>query len=92
MTGNRVAYPLIISIANMKMSHRVKGSHHAFQLLGLLPVAKFMHSNKRARSLLQDHLTHWCLYFILEPLKEAAAHGVMMTDRGETRGEVESDR
>ena len=66
MTGNRVAYPLLISIANMKMSHCMKGSHHAFQLLGLLPVAKFMHSNKRARSLLQDRLTcHGLLIFFL---------------------------
>ena len=80
MTGNCVAYPLLISIANIKMDHRMKGSHHAFQLLGLLPVAKFIHSNKRACSLLQDRLTHWCLDFILEPLKKAAAHGVMMTD------------
>ena len=80
MTGDRVAYPLLISIANMKMSHCMKISHHAYQLLALLPVAKFIHSNKRARSLLQDRLTHLCLDFILEPLKKAAAHGIMMTD------------
>ena len=80
MTGNCVAYPLLISIANIKMKYQMKGSHHAYQLLALLPVAKFIHHHQRSRGLLQDCLTHWCLDFILEPLKKAAAHGIMMTD------------
>ena len=80
MTGDRVAYPLLISLANIKIKYRMKGLLHAFQLLVLLPVAKFLHHHLQCQSLLHDHLTHWCLDFILEPLKKAAAHGIMMTN------------
>ena len=43
MTGNQVAYPLLISLANIKKDYRLKNSNNAFQILALLPVAKFIH-------------------------------------------------
>jgi len=80
MTGNRIAHPLLISIANLNMNFRMKSSNHAFLLLALLPVSQFIHGNKRMRSVLGDRLVHECLDFILRPLKTAAEIGIMMSD------------
>jgi hypothetical protein len=80
MTGDRTAHPLLISLANMKASYRAKSSHHAFLLLALLPVPKFIAHDKPLRGVLENRLIHECLDFILEPLKKAAYCGVMMSD------------
>ena len=80
MTGNRIAHPLLISIANLNMNFRMKSSNNAFLLLALLPVSQFIHRNKRMRGLLEDRLVHECLDFILRPLKTAAQIGIMMSD------------
>lgn len=80
MTGDRTAHPLLISLANMKASYRAKSSHHAFLLLALLPVPKFITRDKPLRGLLENRLIHECLDFILAPLKKAAHCGVMMSD------------
>lgn len=83
MTGDRMAHPLLISLANILASFRLKSSHEAFLLLALLPVPKFIHQNtftKRTHGLLGDRLTHECLDFILKPLKTCASIGIMMSD------------
>ncbi|KAF8417606.1 hypothetical protein L210DRAFT_3615989 [Boletus edulis BED1] len=80
MCGGRVAHPLLISLANIKMSVRNKGSSHAFLLLALMPIAKFIHPNSRMRGVLDARLFHQCLDIILEPLKQAAHIGRMMAD------------
>ncbi|KAG1812038.1 hypothetical protein EV424DRAFT_1473622 [Suillus variegatus] len=64
MTGDRVAHPLLISLANIHMSTRLKASSGAFLLTALLP----------------DHLIHQCLDIVLVPLKQAAREGVMLSD------------
>jgi hypothetical protein len=46
MTGGCVAYPLLISLANLFMDFWMKASNHAFLLLTLLPVPKFIHQDK----------------------------------------------
>ncbi|KAG1883388.1 hypothetical protein F4604DRAFT_1575827, partial [Suillus subluteus] len=38
MTGDRVAHPLLISLANIPMSTRLKTSSNSFVLTALLPV------------------------------------------------------
>ena len=80
MTGNRMAYPLLISLANIDMSFRMKNSNHAFLLLALLPIATFIHKRTKIRGVFHNRLTHECLDFILRPLKIAASIGVMMSD------------
>ena len=80
MTGNREAHPLLISLANLDMDFRMKASHHAFLLLALLPIPKFIHSTKRLRGVLADRVFHECLDFITKPLKTAAQIGIMMSD------------
>lgn len=80
MTGNRVAHPLLISLADIIMDFRMKASNHAFMLLAILPVPKFLHKNKRIRGVLENRLVHECIDFVVEPLKKAAEIGIMMTD------------
>jgi hypothetical protein len=80
MTGNRIAHPLLISLANLKMNFRMKSSNHAFLLLALLPVPSFIHKTKRLRGMLADRLVHECLDFVIQPLKTAASIGIMMSD------------
>jgi hypothetical protein len=80
MTGNRIAHPLLISLANLKMNFRMKSSNHAFLLLALLPVPSFIHKTKRLRGMLGDRLVHECLDFVIQPLKTAARIGIMMSD------------
>ena len=80
MTGNRVAHPLLISLANIAMDCRTKSSNDLFLLLALLPIPKFIHENRKIQSMLERRLVHECLDTILLPLKKAAQFGVMMED------------
>ncbi|KAF8189057.1 hypothetical protein BJ912DRAFT_850916 [Pholiota molesta] len=80
MTGNRLAHPLLISLANINMGTRNKSSNHLFLLLALLPIPHFTHHKQKMRGVLDSRLFHESLDFILAPLKKAAEIGVMMTD------------
>ncbi|KAI5990601.1 hypothetical protein EDD15DRAFT_2170126 [Pisolithus albus] len=80
MSGNRMAHPLLISLANIDACLRSKSSAHAYILLALLPIAKFTHGTTHIHSLLQDRLVHQALNVVLPPLKTAASVGVMMSD------------
>lgn len=79
-TGNRMAHPLLISLANIVMDTRNKSSNHLFLLLALLPIPSFIHLNKKVQGVLASRLFHTCLDIILKPLKIAAQIGIMMTD------------
>ncbi|KAF8833336.1 hypothetical protein BDN67DRAFT_1017680, partial [Paxillus ammoniavirescens] len=80
MTGNHMAYLLLISLANIDTSIRLKPSLHRYLLLALLPIPKFLHKTTPVRSPLQDRLIHQALDKVLSPLKIAAAVGIMMND------------
>lgn len=80
MTGDRIAHPLLISLANIAAKVRMKSSQHAFVLLALLPVPKWVKKRSAVRGILGDRLIHACLNFILAPLKIGAAIGIMMAD------------
>ena len=80
MTGDRVAHPLLIGIANIKMSTRLKLSLNSFMLMALLLVPKFIHEKKHMRGVLEGRLIHQCLDIVLEPVKTAACLGIMMSD------------
>ncbi|KAG6908908.1 hypothetical protein DXG01_002789 [Tephrocybe rancida] len=80
MTGNRSAHPLLINLANLLMSFQTKATNHAYVLLALLPIPKFIHSNKELIGVLEARLIHQCLDFVVAPLKKAAEIGVMMSD------------
>ena len=80
MTGGRQAHPLLISLANLLMDFRMKATNHAFLLLALLPIPKFIHKDRKTRGVLENRTIHECLDFILKPLKKAAEVGIMMSD------------
>ncbi|KIM51816.1 hypothetical protein SCLCIDRAFT_142487, partial [Scleroderma citrinum Foug A] len=79
MSGNHMAHPLLLSLANIDTDICSKSSFHSF-LLALLPVPSFIHNKSRVWGLLSNHLIHQCLDFVLKPLKIAAAIRVMMSD------------
>ena len=80
MTGGRQAHPLLISLANILMDFRMKATNHAFLLLALLPISKFIHKDRKTCGVLENRMIHECLDFILKPLKKAAEVGIMMSD------------
>ncbi|KAI6095947.1 hypothetical protein EDD16DRAFT_1501234, partial [Pisolithus croceorrhizus] len=45
MSGNQMAYPLLISLANIALEIRSKISMHMYLLLALLPIPKFLHKD-----------------------------------------------
>ncbi|KAI6035890.1 hypothetical protein BKA83DRAFT_4119872 [Pisolithus microcarpus] len=75
MCSGKVAHPLLISLANIHMDIRNKGSSHAFLLLALMPIPAFTHPATRICSVLEfltpealhywhcqfwDHDMQWC--------------------------------
>ncbi|KAJ7128227.1 hypothetical protein C8R43DRAFT_897203 [Mycena crocata] len=80
MTGGRCAHPVLISLANINMEYRMKASHHSFMLLYLFPIPIFLHKNKKIHGVLQARQFHAILDYVLQPLKDAAKFGIMMSD------------
>ena len=80
MSGNCVAHPVLISLANLDARIRSQTSLHTYLLPALLPITKFTHKTTHVCSLLQDHLFYQALNIVLSPLKVAAKVGVMMSD------------
>ncbi|KAI6001511.1 hypothetical protein EDC04DRAFT_2908687 [Pisolithus marmoratus] len=80
MTGNHMAHPVLISLANIDVSIHSKMSLHGYLLLALLPIPKFIHKNTCVHGLLQDWLVHQALNWVLTPLKTVATVGVMMSN------------
>ncbi|KAH9170179.1 hypothetical protein EDB89DRAFT_2072170 [Lactarius sanguifluus] len=50
MTGGRVTHLLLMSLANLLMGFCMKGTNHAFLLLALLPVPKFIHKDSKTHA------------------------------------------
>ncbi|KAJ7712978.1 hypothetical protein B0H16DRAFT_1667389 [Mycena metata] len=80
MTGNRQAHPLLITSANIRMNCRMKASFHAFLLLALVPIPKFIERDAEIRGVLESRTFHAVLDFVLGPLKKVAEIGLMMSD------------
>jgi hypothetical protein len=80
MTGDRVAHPVLLSLANIRMDVRMKASNHAFVLIALLPCPQFFAKDRAIRSTLENRTIHLCLDVITHPLKLAARAGRMMAD------------
>ncbi|KAF9050500.1 hypothetical protein BJ165DRAFT_1341898 [Panaeolus papilionaceus] len=79
-TGNRFAHPLLISLANISAEFRNKATNHAFLLLALVPIPRFIHPKSKIRGVLEARLFHESLDIVLQPLKDAARVGVMLSD------------
>ena len=68
LSGGHVAHPLLIGLANIKMSTRLKLSSHSFMLTALLPIPKFIHPSRRMHGVLEDRLVHHASISFLTPL------------------------
>ncbi|KAG1884410.1 hypothetical protein F4604DRAFT_1919614 [Suillus subluteus] len=80
LSSNHYAHLLLISLANIDSEIRGKGSLEAYIPLALFPIAKFIHRNQRMRGVLADWLLHQCIGIVIEPLKQAAHLGILMSD------------
>ncbi|KAG2084572.1 uncharacterized protein F5147DRAFT_782430 [Suillus discolor] len=80
LAGNHYAHPLLITLANIDPDVPAKGSLQAYIPLALLPVAKFINRVKCMHGVLADRLLHQCIDIVIEPLKQAACLGIIMSD------------
>ncbi|KAG1762200.1 hypothetical protein EDD22DRAFT_953353 [Suillus occidentalis] len=80
MTGARVAHPLLLGLANIRMNTRNKLSSRAFLLTALLPIPQYLHSRPWMWGMLEDRLMHECLSIVLKPLMKAAEIRIIMSD------------
>ena len=82
MTGDRVAHPLLITLANINSALRLSATSHSFSLLALLPVPKFVGFKKKSplHGILENRLVHACLDFVSSPLKAASRDGAWLND------------
>ena len=80
MTGDRSVHPLLITLANIDSVVRSSSSSHAFKLLALIPIPKFVGVKKGFHGILENRLTHTCLDFVTTPLKTTVQSGVWMSD------------
>ncbi|KAG6825999.1 hypothetical protein H0H87_008214, partial [Tephrocybe sp. NHM501043] len=79
--GNREMHPLLISIANIKASVRMKASSHAFALVGYLPIPKFPDDySADLKAALIGRLFHFCIKKITRKLQAAMVNPVKMSD------------
>ena len=80
MTGNHTAHPLLITLANIDSTLRSLISSHAFSLLALFPVPKFLGVKKGLNGILENRLLHSCLDFVTNRLKLVSRDGAWLSD------------
>ena len=78
LSGDKVAWPVYMTIGNINKDVRRKSSSYATVLLGYLPVTKLECFGVDRRSMEGSQLFHDAMKIILEPLVEAGCSGVLM--------------
>lgn len=79
MCGKQQAYPVYVTIGNIRKSIRRKSSEYATLLLGYLPCEDFKHvKNPEERARLKNELVHRSMEALMAPLRDASKHGVEM--------------
>ena len=92
-TGNRYAWPVYMSLANIKKETRNKPTCHAWLLVAMLPVTKFPDTHFEGKTvqgkmpgILRRLLFHRCLKIVLRPLHVEHRHILIGADaEGEKR-------
>ena len=79
-TGDRVAHPLLLTLANLPMDIRMKSSYHALPLIALLPCPKFIGLKKPLCGVMENRLLHHCVDIVCQPLKAASMRGAFLSD------------
>jgi hypothetical protein len=85
-TANKEMHPLLISLANIHASVRMKATSHAFALVAYLPIPKFLNVSKPVQAMLSARVYHFAISIVMKHLKIAARDGCPMSDpRGDLR-------
>ncbi|KAH7910711.1 hypothetical protein BJ138DRAFT_1087120 [Hygrophoropsis aurantiaca] len=79
-TGNKEMHPLLISIANIHASVRMKATSHSFALAAYLPIPKFLNVSKPVQTVLSARVYHFAVSIVMKNLKIASAEGRIMSD------------
>lgn len=78
MSGDKVAWPVYLTLGNISKRVRRQPSKRAMVLLGYLPVAKLHCYSASKRTEMGQDLFHQCMGRLLEPLIKAGLEGVEM--------------
>ncbi|KAF9040173.1 hypothetical protein BDZ89DRAFT_1100216 [Hymenopellis radicata] len=78
LSGDKVAWPVYLTIGNIDKDIRRKSSSYATVLLGYLPVSKLECMSAGRRSMEGNQLFHEAMKIIISPLVEAGTTGVEM--------------
>jgi hypothetical protein len=78
--GNKMAYPVYMTIGNIPKGIRRKPSRHSHILLAYLPTASLGHiANKAARRRTLANLYHSCMRKVTKPLQRTGITGIQMS-------------
>ncbi|KAG1833676.1 hypothetical protein DFJ58DRAFT_736005 [Suillus subalutaceus] len=89
IAGNRYTHPLLVSLANIDPGVRAKGSLHAVYPTCFASCCKVLAQEQaHAWGSRRPCLLHQCIDLVVEPLKQAARLGVMMSDPRDTPEEL----
>jgi hypothetical protein len=77
--GNKLAYPVYLTIGNIPKGIRRKPSRHSHMLIAYLPTTRLDHiTNQAARRRTLANLYHSCKRQITKPLRKAGIEGIQM--------------
>ena len=75
--GNKEAWPVYMSIGNIRAKDRNTPSNGSWVLLAYIPLGEFSDPSARCQTL-KNRLFHQCLKIVLAPLFSTGVHGEMM--------------
>ncbi|KAG1898632.1 uncharacterized protein F5891DRAFT_1129435 [Suillus fuscotomentosus] len=77
--GDKAAWPIYLTIRNIKKDIRRQPSKHATVLIGYLPISKMLHfKDDEGWQIARYRLFHNCMRLVTKPLVDAGRHGVDM--------------
>ncbi len=71
---------MFVTSSNLDTRVRMDLTNHGLEMVGLLPIPKWVETNDKIVPALNAQLMHLCLAHIFEPLIKASENGVMLSD------------
>ncbi|QRV97139.1 DNA-dependent ATPase [Ceratobasidium sp. AG-Ba] len=76
--GGKEAWPVYLSVGNLKKDTRKCIGSHAMVLIGMLPVTELKIFDEDTRGVEKKRLFHECMRELLQPLVEAGKNGIFL--------------